>query len=160
MGSESDWPVMEGCVAQLDALGLEADVQVLSAHRTPARLTDYVQRAVDAGVEVFIAAAGMSAALPGVIAAHTTAPVIGVPMPSGPLQGVDALLAISQMPPGVPVATVALGAPGARNAALLAAQILAVADEKIAQKLQEHKRLLDEKTDKSNQTLREKLQGR
>ena len=160
MGSESDWPTLEPCLEQLGALGIEADVQVLSAHRTPDALAAYVAGAPEQGVCVFIAAAGMSAALPGAIAAHTTLPVIGVPVPSGTLQGTDALLAMSQMPPGVPVATMAIGAPGARNAAILAAQILALSDTNIAQKLREHKRMMAEKADKKNQGLRGRIFGR
>ncbi len=159
MGSDSDWPVMQVCLAQLQSLGIEADVQILSAHRTPSSLTDYVRRADEEGVAVFIGAAGMSAALPGAIAAHTTAPVIGVPLASGALQGVDALLSMSQMPPGVPVATMAIGKPGATNAAILAAQILARSDADIAQKLQEQRRMTVEKTDKKNRTLRGQLEA-
>jgi phosphoribosylaminoimidazole carboxylase PurE protein len=160
MGSESDWPVMESCLAQLHELGVDVDVQILSAHRTPAKLVEYVARAEATGVGVFIAAAGLAAALPGAIAAQTTRPVVGVPMASGPLQGVDALLSMTQMPPGVPVATVTIGKAGARNAAVLAAQILGLSNEKVAQKLQEHKRLMGEKADKQNQALRDQLQGR
>lgn len=159
MGSESDWPVMQACFDQLRELGIEADVRILSAHRTPDELSAYVKQAEADGVKVFIAGAGMAAALPGAVAAHTTRPVIGTPLASGALQGVDALLSISQMPPGVPVATVAIGKPGAKNAALLAAQILSVADDELAQKVKEGRSLMAQKADKANQALREQLQG-
>ncbi len=160
MGSKSDWPSMTGCLEQLEAFGIDVDVQVLSAHRTPAQLAAYVSGAASEGIGVIIAAAGMSAALPGAVAAHTVLPVIGVPMASGALQGVDALLAISQMPPGVPVATVAIGPPGAKNAAILAAQVLALSDGKLAQKLKDYKRSMADKADNNNRALRGQLEGR
>ena len=131
MGSDSDWKVMQSCVEQLEALGLPAEVRVLSAHRTPGDVVEFVQLAEGQGIEVFIAAAGMSAALAGTIAAHTNRPVIGVPLESGGLGGLDALLSTVQMPPGVPVAGMAIGKPGARNAAILAAQILALKDDSV-----------------------------
>jgi phosphoribosylaminoimidazole carboxylase PurE protein len=159
MGSESDWPVMQSCVDQLAHFGLQADVQILSAHRTPDLVADFARRAADEGFGVIIAAAGMSAALPGSVAAHTTLPVIGVPMASGALAGMDALLAMSQMPPGVPVATMAIGQPGARNAAILAAEILSLSDVTLREKLQEHKRFMAENTDKNNRALRSRLMG-
>ncbi len=160
MGSESDWPSMEGCLELLRQFEIDADVQVLSAHRNPARLADYVSQASERGIRVMIAAAGMSAALPGAIAAQTTLPVIGVPIANGALRGVDALLAMSQMPSGVPVATLAIGASGAKNAAVLAAQILALSDARLAEKLKEHKRSLAEKADNINQALHARLAGR
>lgn len=126
VGSATDQPVMEDTIKTLADLGVEADLVVASAHRNPRKVQDYVESAPANGVEVFIAAAGGAAALPGVVASHTTLPVIGVPIASSALGGVDALHSIVQMPPGVPVATVAVGAWGARNAALLAAQILAL----------------------------------
>ncbi len=135
MGSDSDWSVMQSCVEQLEALGLSAEVRVLSAHRTPGDVVEFVQSAQEQGIEVFIAAAGMSAALAGTVAAHTTRPVIGVPVESGGLGGLDALLSTVQMPPGVPVAGMAIGKPGARNAAILAAQILALKDDSVASAL-------------------------
>ncbi len=135
MGSDSDWKVMESCVEQLKALGLTAEVRVLSAHRTPGDVVEFVQSADEQGIEVFIAAAGMSAALAGTVAAHTNRPVIGVPVDSGGLGGLDALLSTVQMPPGVPVAGMAIGKPGARNAAILAAQILALKDDSVASAL-------------------------
>jgi len=160
MGSESDWPTMQNCVDQLGQFGIEYDVRILSAHRTPAEVAAFASEAADRGVQVIIAAAGMAAALPGAVAAHTPLPVIGVPVASGPLAGVDALLAISQMPPGVPVAAMAIGEPGARNAAVLAAQILGLSDRDVRQKLAEHKRFMAEKTDKSNRSLQARLAGR
>jgi phosphoribosylaminoimidazole carboxylase PurE protein len=159
MGSDSDWPVMEACLDRLKEFGIDADVQILSAHRTPARLGEYVAQAERDNVGVFIAAAGMAAALPGAIAGLTTRPVVGVPLVSGALQGVDALLSMSQMPPGVPVGTVSIGKPGAVNAAVLAAQILALSDEKLAGKLKECKSSMAEKTDNKNQALRGRLKG-
>ena len=124
MGSHSDWDVMRHAAATLDTLGIPNEARVLSAHRTPEQAFEYAATAPDRGIEVLIAGAGMAAALPGVLAAKTTAPVIGVPLVSGPLAGVDALLSIVQMPPGIPVATVAVGKAGAVNAAFLAAAIL------------------------------------
>lgn len=125
MGSRSDWETMRHCVEQLDALGVPNEVRVLSAHRTPGELSAWVAAAEERGVEVFIAAAGMAAALPGVVAAQTTLPVLGVPMGSRLLGGLDSLLSIVQMPGGIPVGTLAIGKAGAVNAAILATQILA-----------------------------------
>jgi len=132
-GSDSDWPVMEKCVAQLAALGETARVEVMSAHRNPDRVAEFARGAEKDGLEVIIAAAGMSNALAGAVAAHTCLPVIGVPLASGPLSGFDALLSTVQMPPGVPVATVSVGDAGATNAALLAVQIIARHDKKLAE---------------------------
>ena len=157
MGSDSDWDVMESCVKQLKEFGIEADVNVLSAHRTPDDLHDYVAGAGANSVGVFIAAAGMSAALAGTIAAHTTLPVIGVPIAAGALKGVDALLSTVQMPPGVPVACMGIGKPGARNAAVLAAQILALGDEGLSAKLADFKRDQTEAVRAKNQKLRKKI---
>ena len=137
MGSDSDLPVMEKCLKQLDDLGLAYEVRVISAHRTPAAAHEYATKAAERGLKVLIAAAGMSAALGGVLAANTTLPVIGVPMASGTLGGLDAALSTMQMPPGVPVACVAIG--GAVNAAILAAQILALSDKSLAGKLRRFK---------------------
>jgi phosphoribosylaminoimidazole carboxylase PurE protein len=132
MGSDSDFPVMEACVRQLGHFGENAHVEVMSAHRNPARVAAFASNAEADGLEVIIAAAGMSNALAGAIAAHTCLPVIGVPLPSGSLNGLDALLSTVQMPPGIPVATVSLGEAGAKNAALLAVQIIARHDAKLA----------------------------
>ena len=137
MGSSSDEPTMEKGCAILDELQIPYDMIVCSAHRNPERTAKYASTAKARGLKVIIAGAGLAAALPGVIAAHTTLPVIGVPCASGALNGVDALYAIVQMPPGVPVATV--GIDNARNAAVLAAQILALSDEGIQERLQAYK---------------------
>jgi len=131
-GSDSDWPVMESCVKQLRALGENAHVEVMSAHRNPQRVHEFASKAEADGFEVIIAAAGMSNALAGAIAANTCLPVIGVPLGSGSLHGFDALLSTVQMPPGVPVATMSVGEAGATNAALLAIQIIARHDKKLA----------------------------
>jgi len=137
MGSSSDEPTMEKGCAILDELQIPYDVTICSAHRNPDRTAEYASTAKARGLKVIIAGAGLAAALPGVVAAHTTLPVIGVPCASGALNGVDALYAIVQMPPGVPVATV--GIDNARNAAVLAAQILALSDEGIQERLQAYK---------------------
>jgi phosphoribosylaminoimidazole carboxylase PurE protein len=131
-GSDSDWPVMEKCVKQLRAFDEAPFVEVMSAHRNPERVSAFASQAEAEGFEVIIAAAGMSNALAGAVAAHTVLPVIGVPLVSGPLQGFDALLSTIQMPPGIPVAAVSIGDAGAKNAALLAIQIIARHDEKLA----------------------------
>ena len=124
MGSRSDWETMRHCADQLRSFGVPYETRVLSAHRTPVELGEWIRAAEGGGVEVFIAAAGMAAALPGVVAAQTTLPVLGVPMESN-LHGLDSLLSIVQMPGGIPVATLAVGKAGAVNAAILATQILA-----------------------------------
>lgn len=131
MGSRSDEPVVQETSRVLESLGIDYEVQVMSAHRTPDKVREYVKRAGERGIEVFIAAAGGSAALPGVVASWTTLPVIGVPLASSELKGLDALLAVAQMPPGVPVACVSVGAWGARNAAYLAASILSLKHDNI-----------------------------
>ncbi len=132
LGSASDLPVIEKMKPLLDRFGLSYRVEIASAHRQPAKLGRLVKRADKTGTEVFVAVAGMAAHLPGVVASMTGKPVIGVPVASGPLAGVDALLSIVQMPPGVPVATVAVGSAGARNAACLAARMIALKDKKVA----------------------------
>ncbi|MBN2418769.1 MAG: 5-(carboxyamino)imidazole ribonucleotide mutase [Deltaproteobacteria bacterium] len=126
MGSTSDADIMKGSMEQLKQLGIPYEVKITSAHRTPHQTKEYVETAMERGIEVFIAGAGWSAHLAGVIAAYTTLPVIGVPIDSSVLQGMDALLSTVQMPPGIPVATVAIGKGGAKNAAILAAQILSL----------------------------------
>lgn len=135
VGSASDGDQIAGCRETLDRLGIPHEAQVLSAHRTPAELADYLSTLEERGVEIVVAAAGMAAHLAGVVAAHTTLPVLGVPMASGPLQGVDALLSTVQMPPGVPVATFGIGSAGARNAAYFAARILSARHPEIAERL-------------------------
>lgn len=137
MGSDSDLPVMQEAIAVLRELGVQAERHILSAHRTPLRCIEFAQGAENQGVEVIIAGAGGAAHLAGVVAALTPLPVIAVPIASGALQGLDALLAMVQMPPGVPVATVAIG--GARNAGILAAQILGVKDPQIRQNVRAFK---------------------
>ena len=128
MGSQSDMPVMEKATAYLEEHNIPFEVNVMSAHRNPEGVAEYAKTAKERGVKVIIAGAGMAAALPGVIAAYTTLPVIGVPIKSGALQGIDALLAIVQMPPGVPVATMAIN--GAKNAAVFAHKILQLCEDK------------------------------
>lgn len=135
MGSESDWPVMQASTQTLERLAIAYEVRVTSAHRTPTATSEYVRDAAGRGCAVFICAAGMAAHLAGAVAAQTTLPVIGVPIDSGPLSGFDALLSTVQMPGGIPVATVAVGKAGAKNAAYLAAQMLALNDPSLAQKL-------------------------
>ena len=150
MGSTSDLPVMEKACQLLDQLQVPFEVNALSAHRTPREVEDFAQNAKPRGIKVIIAAAGMAAALPGVIAANTTLPVIGVPI-KGMLDGLDAMLSIIQMPPGIPVATVGVNA--AQNAAILAVQILALSDEAIADRLWNYKDGLREKIEKANKDL-------
>ena len=133
MGSASDKELVQNTVDVLDQMGIENEVIVASAHRTPEKVAEYGKTARDRGIEVIIAAAGGSAGLPGVLASWTTLPIIGVPLPSSDLGGIDSLHAIAQMPPGIPVACVAVGSWGARNSAFLAAQILALHHEKIRQ---------------------------
>lgn len=142
MGSDSDMPVMEKAGVVLERFGIEYEIEVMSAHRKPARVSEYASSAVDRGLKVIIAGAGLAAHLPGVVAAHTPLPVIGVPLYQEGLAGADALYAIVQMPPGVPVATVAIG--GAKNAGVLAAQIIATGDKALADKLKEYKKELAE----------------
>lgn len=140
MGSDSDLPVMQGCVDFLKEMGVPYEVTVASAHRTPERAAEFSSTARDRGVKVIIAAAGMAAHLAGVLAAHTTLPVIGVPIDASALQGLDSLLSTVQMPPGVPVATMGIGKAGAKNAAILACQILGTSDEAMAVKLVDFKK--------------------
>ena len=137
LGSDSDLAVMSACVGALQELGVAYDLTVASAHRTPDRVTAYARDAVQRGLSVIIAGAGWAAALPGALAAHTNLPVIGVPISSSALGGLDALYSMVQMPPGVPVATVGLDS--AKNAAILAAQILALSDSDLAQRLDEYR---------------------
>jgi len=135
MGSASDAEVMKGCTDTLGELGIPYEVRVISAHRTPERTREAAEGALDRGIEVIVAGAGWAAHLAGVIAAHTPLPVIGVPIDSSPLKGLDALLATVQMPPGIPVATMALGKGGAKNAAVMAARILAIKHGGIRERL-------------------------
>ena len=135
MGSQSDWQTMKNAASTLDKLGIASESRVISAHRTPHRLTEYATDARDNGLKVLIAGAGMAAALPGAAAALTPLPVLGVPMEGKVMGGLDAVLAMSQMPAGIPVGTLAVGRSGAVNAAILAASILAIGDQKIAERL-------------------------
>jgi 5-(carboxyamino)imidazole ribonucleotide mutase len=135
MGSRSDWPIMQRATEMLDALGVGYETKVVSAHRTPDRLNDYAKTAKSRGLKVIIAGAGGAAHLPGMTAAMTSLPVIGVPVATKTLKGLDSLLSIVQMPAGVPVATVAIGEAGAANAGLFAAAILAIDDTALAQRL-------------------------
>lgn len=135
MGSDSDWPVMRETVATLRQLGIACEARVLSAHRTPDEAAEYLRSAAGRGLKIIICGAGCAAHLAGTAAAHSTLPVIGVPLAAGALDGLDALYATVQMPPGVPVATMAIGKAGARNAAVLAAEILALSDEEVRSKL-------------------------
>ena len=160
MGSDSDWEVMSRAVRRLDELEIASDVQVMSAHRTPERVAKYASSARGRGVSVMIVGAGAAAHLAGVVAAHTTLPVIGVPLDATSLHGLDALLATVQMPVGVPVATVAIGASGAENAAILAAQILALQDKSLAARLQRFNDEMGNKVEENNRRLRDKIARR
>ncbi|HEV3232887.1 MAG TPA: 5-(carboxyamino)imidazole ribonucleotide mutase [Candidatus Dormibacteraeota bacterium] len=137
VGSRSDLPVIQKCVETLAEMGIESEVRVLSAHRTPALTAAWAGGARERGIKVLIGGAGMAAHLAGALAAHSTLPVIGVPLASGALNGIDSLLSTSQMPPGIPVATVAIGEAGAKNAAYLAAQIIGLTRPEVAARYQE-----------------------
>jgi phosphoribosylaminoimidazole carboxylase PurE protein len=153
MGSDSDAPVMQGAVDVLNELQIPCMMTVASAHRSPERVTRLVREAPGQGVKVFVVGAGAAAHLAGVVAAHTTLPVIGVPIDSSALKGLDALLSTVQMPPGVPVATVSIGKPGATNAGVLAAQILALADSAVAARLNDYKVKLAQKVEQAAERL-------
>lgn len=157
MGSDSDWPRLTSARDMLRSFGIDVEVRVLSAHRTPVECVDFIREAEADGVQVFIAAAGLAAHLPGVVAAHTRRPVIGVPLAAGPLSGQDALFSVVQMPPGIPVATV--GIDNGRNAALLAVEILALGDASLADKLEEYRREQSRQVLAKDQQLRAKLEA-
>ncbi len=157
MGSDSDFPVVSAAVKKLKAFGVPVETHVISAHRTPKAAAEFAESAAENGFGVIIAAAGMAAHLAGVLAAGTTLPVIGIPMKSSQLDGLDALLATVQMPSGIPVATVAIN--GAENAAILAAQILALGDPVLADKLSAMKRELAEKVAKKDAAVREQAEN-
>lgn len=140
MGSKSDLPVLEECVAVLRQFGIPFEMRILSAHRTPDEVADFARSAKENGFGAIIAGAGMSAHLAGVIAAHTTLPVIGVPIDSSSLNGMDALLSMAQLPPGIPVATMGIGKAGAKNAALFAAEILATSQPELLERLALHRK--------------------
>jgi 5-(carboxyamino)imidazole ribonucleotide mutase len=145
MGSDSDWEVMEHAARRLKDLGVEHETRVVSAHRTPDLLYRYAEEAAGRGLRCIIAGAGGAAHLPGMLAAKTTLPVLGVPIPTKHLQGLDSLLSIVQMPSGIPVATFAIGAAGAGNAGLYAAAILAVHDRELARRLEEFRRVQEQR---------------
>ena len=149
LGSDSDLEVMSDAFKALEDFGIEYELRIASAHRTPDRVREYVESAEDRGIEVIIAGAGWAAHLPGVVAAYTTLPVIGVPVDSSPLRGVDALLSIVQMPPGIPVASMAIGKGGGRNAAVFAAHILGLKYPEVKEKLREFRAELREKVEQA-----------
>ncbi len=155
MGSDSDFPVMEGCFKMLKKFNIEFEANVCSAHRTPEKAIKLAKEAKDNGFSVVIAAAGLAAHLGGVLAANTVLPVIGVPCKGGALNGVDALYATVQMPTGIPVATVAID--GGSNAAILAAQMLAISDETLSQKLSDYKASLASSVEERDQRLKQKI---
>ncbi len=155
MGSDSDWPVMEAAYKQLLEFGLESEVLVASAHRNPETVRQFASAAASRGLKAVIAGAGAAAHLPGVVASFTTLPVIGVPISGGAFKGVEALLSIVQMPPGIPVATMAVD--GAKNAALFAASILALSDESLAAKLEEFRTRQAEAVAAKNEALQNKI---
>jgi phosphoribosylaminoimidazole carboxylase PurE protein len=155
MGSDSDLDIMREAGKALDEFGIAYEIDVTSAHRSPDRTADFARKAAENGIRVIIAGAGGAAHLAGVIAAHTTLPVIGVPIPSTSLNGMDSLLSTVQMPAGIPVATVAIGKPGATNAGILAAQIIGLADEAVARKLHAHKQKLARGVEDKSRKLKE-----
>jgi 5-(carboxyamino)imidazole ribonucleotide mutase len=157
MGSDSDLPVMAEAAKVLKSVDVSFELAVTSAHRSPERTARIVQESVQKGVEVFIIGAGSAAHLAGVVAAHTTRPVLGVPLSATDLQGLDALLSTVQMPAGIPVGTLAIGKPGAANAAWLAASILALSDEELSTRLADHRRTMAEKVAKKSEAAQGKL---
>ena len=156
MGSSSDMETMEGCLRRLGEFGIPFEVRIISAHRTPQAADEYAATAAERGLKVIVAAAGMSAALGGVLSARTILPVIGVPMCAGPLVGLDAALSTMQMPPGVPVGCMAIGSAGGANAAIYAAEILALSDESLAAKLRQYKKDLAAKVIEKDKNIRAK----
>lgn len=157
LGSASDWPAVEPAVQILQKWGVGFEVIVASAHRSPARAHTYASEAEDRGLQVIIAVAGAAAHLAGVLASQTVLPVIGVPIASSPLQGIDSLLATAQMPAGVPVATMALGSAGARNAVILAVQILARQDSRLLELLKTYKQELARQVEKASRQLQDTI---
>lgn len=156
MGSDSDLPVMEEAGKVLDSFGVRYEITIASAHRSPKKTRDYIRSAEEKGIKIIIAGAGLAAHLAGVIAAETTMPVIGVPINSSPLLGLDSILSTLQMPSGIPVATMALGKGGAKNAAILAVQILAIGDKSLQKKLKSYKKRLAEKVEEKDSKLKSK----
>ncbi|MCY4656898.1 MAG: 5-(carboxyamino)imidazole ribonucleotide mutase [Gammaproteobacteria bacterium] len=157
MGSDSDWPTMQSTTSTLSDLGVKFEVKVTSAHRTPEATSAYVKDAESRGCDIFICAAGLAAHLAGSVAAHTLKPVIGVPMDGGPFTGLDALLSTVQMPGGVPVATVAVGKAGAKNAGYLAAQMLSLSDDALATRLRDERKTNAQKIAKADAAVQESL---
>lgn len=155
MGSDSDFPTLKGCIKLLKEFGVEVEIMVCSAHRTPDKASEFAKNAEANGFDVIIAAAGKAAHLPGVLAAYTVLPVIGIPIKSSTMDGLDSLLSIVQMPSGIPVATVAID--GAENAALLAVQILSAGYKELRNKMREYKEKLAKKVEEKNKALQEKL---
>lgn len=160
MGSDSDYPVMSETAKMLEKFGIGYEIEVVSAHRTPARAHEYATTAASRGLKMVIAAAGAAAHLAGVMAANTTLPVIGVPMGTSSLNGMDALLSTVQMPGGIPVATMAIDKAGAVNAAIFAAQVLALSDPEIARKIVAHKEDLARSVAEKNARLKQQLAGK
>ena len=157
MGSENDLPVMQAGADVLKQLGINYEIKETSAHRTPTATQQYIGDAVERGCQVFICGAGLAAHLAGATAAHTTKPVIGVPIDAGPLQGLDSLLSTVQMPGGIPVATVAIGKAGAKNAGYLAAQILSLSDSNLAERVRAERAANAEKVQAQDQALQDSL---
>nr|WP_289709757.1 5-(carboxyamino)imidazole ribonucleotide mutase [Macrococcus canis] len=147
MGSSSDWETMKEAVTMLEAFGIDYEASVVSAHRTPLEMVDFAKSAREKGIEIIIAGAGGAAHLPGMVASMTTLPVIGVPIESKALKGMDSLLSIVQMPGGIPVATTAIGKPGAKNAGILAARMLSLKDSDLVQKLDDYEASLVKKVE-------------
>lgn len=157
MGSDSDFPIMSEACRMLEKFGIASEVEVVSAHRSPARAAEYAETALKRGLKAIIVGAGGAAHLAGVVAALTTLPVIGVPIPSTSLNGMDSLLSTVQMPGGVSVATMAIGKPGAMNAGIYAAQILATSDQAVAEKLREYKKELDSSVAEKSERLKREI---
>ena len=157
MGSDSDWDHMQPAAKILEEFGIPYEVEVCSAHRSPQRTAEYSETAASRGIKVIIAGAGAAAHLAGVIAAHTTLPVLGVPIPSSPLSGLDALLSTAQMPGGIPVATMALGKPGSKNAALFAVAILALGDDRLRDELKSYRAEMVSALEARSEALNRKL---
>ncbi len=157
MGSDSDWPLIKKVVETLDSFEIPCEARVISAHRTPELAAEYASGAEKRGLKILVSAAGGAAHLGGVLAAHTCLPIIGIPVKGGALNGLDSLLSTLQMPSGIPVATVTLGSAGPINAALFAAQILALSDSVIAEKFREYKEHLKDKVNKGNQRVQDDL---
>jgi phosphoribosylaminoimidazole carboxylase PurE protein len=155
MGSDSDLEIMNEAAKALEGFGIPYEIDVTSAHRSPGRTSEFTRQAAGRGIKVIIAGAGGAAHLAGVIAAETTLPVIGVPIPSTPLNGMDSLLSIVQMPAGIPVATVAIGKAGATNAGILAAQMIGLSDRAVAEKLKQYKRKLADGVEEKSRKLQE-----